>query len=171
MLLMIFTPTLQPPTNVMSIIMLGHNSTVVEIIVLIIAKNPVTKYALGKTRLSFKRKGIVNHVMIAVVKGIIVVAKVIKVMGTMNGTNLEWQILPAFVMLEVTVLVELGWVFAAYVIPGVALPIQRDLWLIFYQIHWLLLSIDYWITPQATKDCYMILCSFFVLLVYTRFLI
>ncbi len=42
----------------------------VEIVVLIIARNPITKPALHRTMLSFKRRGVVDQVMVAVVEDI-----------------------------------------------------------------------------------------------------
>ncbi len=73
-MLMIFTTTLQPPTNRLYLVMSVHVSTLMEIVVLIIAKNPVTKPEL--TRLSFKRRGIVDQGMVTVVEDVLVVAEI-----------------------------------------------------------------------------------------------
>ncbi len=97
---MISTTTLQPPTNGLSTVMLVHTSIVVEIMVLIIVRNPVTKPALHRTRLSFKRREIVNQVMVAVMEDILLVAAIIKAVETMKGTNLECQTLPMLLRME-----------------------------------------------------------------------
>ncbi len=111
-MLMISTITLQPPTDELFINVLVYVSTVVEIVLLIIAKNPMTKPALHMTRLNFKRREIDDQMMVAVVEEILVVTKIIKAMGTMNGTNLEWQLLPTLLTVTFTALMEFGWPMA-----------------------------------------------------------
>ncbi len=64
----------------------------------------MTKLALQQTRLNFGRRRIVEQVMVTVVDDILVVATIIKAMGTMNKTNLELQTLHALLTMEVTVL-------------------------------------------------------------------
>ncbi len=56
--------------------------------VLIIAKNPVTKPALNKTRISFNRREIINQVMVTVEEDVLVVTKIINDMGILNRTSL-----------------------------------------------------------------------------------
>ncbi len=126
-MLLISTTTLQPPTNGFYIAVSVHVSTVVVIMVLIIAKNPVTKPALNRTSLSFKRRGIVNQVIVSVVEDIFVMAKIIKVVENMNGRNLEGQTLAALLTVEFIALMEFGWPFAANIIPGVVLPMLTPL--------------------------------------------
>ncbi len=77
-MLMISTKTIQPPTNGLLVIVLVHASIVAKIIVSIIVRNPMTKPALHRKRLSFTRKGIVNQVMVAAMEDILVVATIIK---------------------------------------------------------------------------------------------
>ncbi len=79
----------QPPTNGLSIVMKVHTPTMMEIMVLIIVRNPITKPAFCRTRLSFMSKRIVDQVMIAVVENILVVTAIIKALETMKGTKLE----------------------------------------------------------------------------------
>ncbi len=67
---MISTTTLQPPTNGLYIVMSVYVTTVVEIMVLIIAKNSMTKLTLHRTR--FKRRGIFNQAMVTVVEDVLV---------------------------------------------------------------------------------------------------
>ncbi len=57
-MLMIFTRTLQPPTNGLYIVKPLYVSTVVEIMYSIIAMSPITKSQLHRSRISYKRKGI-----------------------------------------------------------------------------------------------------------------
>ncbi len=76
MILMISTTTLQPPTNDLFIFVSLHVSNVVESMFLIISRNPVIKPVLCRTRLRFKRRGILDQVMDAVVEDIFVVAKI-----------------------------------------------------------------------------------------------
>ncbi len=102
---MISTATLQPPTNGLHITMSVHVSTVVEIVVVIIAKNTVIKSVFCRTRLSFKKRRIANEVIVV---DVLVVAKTIKVVGTMNGTSLEWQISSVLLMVEFIALMKFG---------------------------------------------------------------
>ncbi len=55
-----------------------HVSTAVEIMDLISAKNPVTKTGLCKTKISFKKRGIINQVMVAVMEDVLMVAAIFK---------------------------------------------------------------------------------------------
>ncbi len=91
MMPLISTTTLQPPTNGLSIVMLVHDSIVVEIMVLMIVRNPMTKPVLCKTGLSFKRRGIIDQVMVAVMKDTVMVDTIIKAVETIKGTILECQ--------------------------------------------------------------------------------
>ncbi len=81
---MISTTTLQPPTNGLYIVNSLHVSTVVEIIESIIAEIQVTKPSLCRTELFFKRRGIIDQVMVLTVEGVFVVAKIINTMETMS---------------------------------------------------------------------------------------
>ncbi len=83
-----------------------HASIVVEIMVLIIVMNPVTKPTLQRIGLSFKRSRIINQVIVAVIEDILVVSTIIKA-KKMKGTNLEWQTLPVLLPVEFIVLMEL----------------------------------------------------------------
>ncbi len=74
--------------------------------VFIIVRNPVTKLALHKAKLSFTKRGIINQVIVAVIEDVHVVAAITKDMETMNGTNLEWQKRP--IPVELTVLNKFG---------------------------------------------------------------
>ncbi len=76
--------------------------------VLIMAKNPVTKPLSCRTRLRPKSRGIVDQVMVTMEKDILMVAKIIKVLGILNRINLEWQTLPALLMVDFIVLMEFG---------------------------------------------------------------
>ncbi len=60
--------------------------------------------------------------MVMVVEDILIVAKIIKILGTMHGTRFEWQTPPALPMVEFIALMEIGWLVVANVIPGMALP-------------------------------------------------
>ncbi len=89
--------------------------------VLIIVRNPLTNPELHISGLSFKRRGIIDQVMVAVMKDILLVDIIIKAVGTMKGTNLEWQTLPVVLLVGFIALVEFGWNFVANVMLGVAL--------------------------------------------------
>ncbi len=65
--------------------------------------------------------------MVVLEEDILMVAKIIKVVGIMNSTSLEWQTLPALLMVELTVLMRFGWLIVANIIPGVALPMLMAL--------------------------------------------
>ncbi len=66
----------------------------------------MTKLALHRPRLSFKRRGTVDQVMAAVMEDILVVAAIIKAVVTMKGTNLDWQTLPMLLPVEFIVIME-----------------------------------------------------------------
>ncbi len=90
------------------IIVLVHVSIVVEIMVLIIAKNPMTKLVLCGRR-GVQRKGTVGQVMVAVVEGVLVMAGTNKAVETMNRISLEYEILLALLIMKFTVLMRFGW--------------------------------------------------------------
>ncbi len=54
-------------------------------------------------RAKFQRKGINDQVMVTVVEDVLMVAKIIRTVETMNGTCLVWQTLPAL-QVEITFL-------------------------------------------------------------------
>ncbi len=81
----VFTITLQPPTHGLSIVMLVHASIVVDIMVLIILWNRMTKPALCRTKQRFKRRGLVDQVVVEVMEDVLVMATIIKTMETMTG--------------------------------------------------------------------------------------
>ncbi len=87
----------------------------------------MTKPVLQKTRLNFKRREIVDHVKVAVIEDILVVAELFKVLGTMTRTSLEWEMPPSLLVVEFIALMEYGWLIVANVIPGVALPMLTPL--------------------------------------------
>ncbi len=84
---MISTTTLQLPTNGLSFIVLVH-AFLAEIMILIIARNTMTKTALRRTRLSFERRGINDQEVVTVMEDVVVVAAINNAMETMKGTNL-----------------------------------------------------------------------------------
>ncbi len=126
MIPIIYTTTLQPPMNGLFIVMSVNDANVVEIMVLIIARNPLSQSSLHRTELFFRRRGKVAYVMVAVLV-ILMVTKTIKEMETMNGTGLEWQTFPTLLMLEFNVLMRFGWLVVANVIPGVAISMLTPL--------------------------------------------
>ncbi len=107
MILTISTAILQPPTIGLYIVVSVHVSTLVEIMVSIISKSPLIKPALCRVRLSFKRRGVVNQVMVAVEEDIFVATKIITVVGNVNRTSLEWQTLLVLLMVGFNVLMDL----------------------------------------------------------------
>ncbi len=133
---MIFATTLQPQTNGLYIVVSVHAPTVVEIMVTIITRSPMTKPALHRTRLSFKGRGIIKHVMVAAVEDILMVAKINKVVGSRNRTSLEWQTLSTLLTMEFTVLMGFGWLLVANIIPGVALPMLTPLVSMMLSLGW-----------------------------------
>ncbi len=60
--------------------------------------------------------------MVVVVEGILVVAKIIKFLGTMIRTSFELQTLPPLLTVGFIVLMDFGWLIVTNVIPGVELP-------------------------------------------------
>ncbi len=122
--------------------MLVHDSIVVEIRDLIIVKNHMTNTALRRTRLRFKRRGIIDKEIVAVMEDVLVVAAVIKAVEMMKGTNLEWQTLPMLLTVNFTVLMEFGWFIVANVIPGVTLPMSTTL----------IMMLPYWLGPATISQ-------------------
>ncbi len=81
----------------------------VYIIVSITAKSPMIKPTLFRTRPGLKRKGLVTQVIVAAKESVLVVANIIKTAVPTKGTSLEWQILPALITMEFSVLIGFGW--------------------------------------------------------------
>ncbi len=73
----------------------------------------MTKIALRRTGLSFRKRGIINQVMVVVMEDVLVVAGIIKAVETMIGTSLEWQSLPVLLPVEFIVLMGSGWLIVS----------------------------------------------------------
>ncbi len=82
--------------------------------------SPVIRIVLHRTRLSLKKRGTVLQVVVAMVEDVLVMVGTIKAKAIMNRISLESPMLPVIVGLSV--LMEIGWLFVASVSPGVALP-------------------------------------------------
>ncbi len=136
------TTPLQPTINGLSILTLVHASIVVEIMALIIVRNHMTKPALHR-RLSFKRRGIFNPVMVTVMEDVLKVATIIRAVATMKGTNLEWQTLPVLLPVELIVLMEFGWLIVANVMPGVMPPMPTLL---------ICMMLPFWLGPTTVSQ-------------------
>ncbi len=79
----------------------------------------VIRIVLHRIRLSLKKRGTMLQVVVAMVEDVLVVVGTIKAEAIMNGISLEPPMLP--VIVELSVLMEFGWLFVASVRPGVAL--------------------------------------------------
>ncbi len=95
-----------------------HVMTVLEIMYWINAKSDLNNPTLDRTRLSLKNRESSTLAITVVVEGILVVARIIKAVGTMNKTSLEGQILPIPLTLGLVVLMEFGWLIVGNYKPG-----------------------------------------------------
>ncbi len=86
----------------------------------IVMMSLVIRIVLHRTRLNLKKRGTVLQVVVAMVEDVLVVVGTLKAEAIMNGINLELPMLP--VIVELSVLMEFGWLFVASIRPGVALP-------------------------------------------------
>ncbi len=95
-----------------------HVMTVLEVMYWINAKSNLNNPTLDRTKLFLKNRESAPLVITMVVEGILVVARIIKAVGTMKKTSLERQMLPITLTLGLMVLMKFGWLIVGNYKPA-----------------------------------------------------